>query len=134
MQRAIRSIAVLAVSLLFSLNSGLAQNIEEEPEITALMNDYVQHNKLHQRVRGYRVQVIVTTDRRQVESTRTEFRTLYPDYPVYYNHEDPYYHLKTGAFLTQATARPFLSKIRETYSTAFIVADEIDVSEVLLFQ
>ena len=47
------------------------------------------------------------------------------------NTKNPFYHLKTGAFLTQADARPLLQEIKEVYRSAFIVADEVELSEVI---
>lgn len=111
-----------------------AQTIVEAPEVTQLMERFEQHNRLHQKVRGFRVQVFVTTDRRQIENERTRYKELFPDYPVEFSHEDPFYHLKSGAFLNQNAARPFLQQIREEFPGAFVVADEIDVSEVLLYR
>lgn len=109
------------------------QSIEEDPSVTGIMERFVEFNKAHQTVRGWRVQILVTTDRRQMETTRREFETTYPDYKIYYQHENPFYHLKSGAFFTQASARPFLRLMLENYASAFVVSDEIDVEEVLLY-
>ena len=110
------------------------QSIQEDPAVTKMMEGFVEFNKAHQTVRGWRVQILVTTDRRQMETTRKEFEVTYPDYKIYYQHENPFYHLKSGAFLTQASARPFLRLMQETYASAFVVSDEIDLEEVLLYQ
>ncbi len=123
---------IIAISLsVCGALSAQGVTVNEEPAVTRLMNNYVQHNQLHQKVRGWRVQVLVTTDRRQMESTRDEFGELFPDRVLHYKHDNPFYHLKTGAFLTQAAARPYLKEIKEVYKSAFIVADEVDVSEVI---
>ncbi len=127
-----RILLIIVVSL--AMGSAHAQSIKEDAAITKLMDNYVTHNQLHQNVRGWRVQILVTTDRRQMEKARETFNETFPDYTVHYNHENPFYHLKAGAFLTQAAARPFLQRMREIFSTAFIVADEIDVAEVLEYQ
>ncbi len=124
----------LVVFVSFMAFGAKAQSIVEDPEVTSLMDRFVQHNKLHQTVRGWRVQVFVTTDRRQIESERQRFRELFPDYQVEFSHENPFYHLKSGAFLTQSAARPFLYQIRTEFPGAFAVADDIDVSEVLLYR
>lgn len=125
---------IIAISMsVFGALSAQGVTVNEEPAVTRLMSNYVQHNQLHQKVRGWRVQVLVTTDRRQMESTRDEFAELFPDRVLHYKHDNPFYHLKTGAFLTQAAARPYLKEIKEVYRSAFIVADEVDVSEVVEF-
>ncbi len=110
------------------------QSIEEDPAITKMMEGFVEYNTAHQTVRGWRVQILVTTDRRLMEATRKEFETTYPDYEIYYQHDNPFYHLKSGAFLTQISARPFLRLMQENYVSAFVVSDKIDLEEVLLYQ
>lgn len=110
------------------------QSIVEDPAVTKMMEGFVEFNKTHQTIRGWRIQILVTTDRRQMEATRKEFEIIYPDYKMYYQHENPFYHLKSGAFITQAAARPFLRLMQENYASAFVVSDEIDLEEVLLYQ
>ena len=108
-----------------------AQDDQEEPAITRLMEQFVAFNKEHQTVIGWRVQILATTDRRQMERVRSTFDNLYPEYTLDFTHENPFYHLKTGAFLTQQDARPFLLKMREHYTSAFLVSEEIEVADVL---
>lgn len=124
---------LVALIVFSSMSIASSQVISEDPEVTTLMNRFVQHNRLHQKVRGWRVQVFVTTDRRQIETQRKRFEELFPDYEVQFSHEDPFYHLKAGAFLNQAAVRPFLQQIRQEFVGAFVVADEIDISEALLY-
>ena len=123
------------VFLLFlGCTAATGQLIEEDSGVTQMMEGFVEFNKAHQTVRGWRVQILVTTDRRQMETTRRDFETTYPDLEIYYQHENPFYHLKSGAFLTQKAARPFLRLMQETYASAFVVSDEIELKEVLLYQ
>lgn len=120
--------------LLLGYTTMTGQTIEEDPAVTKMMEDFVEFNKAHQTVRGWRVQILVTTDRRQMETTRREFEATYSDYKIYYQHDKPFYHLKSGAFLTQAAARPFLRLMQKSYASAFVVSDDIDLEEVLLYQ
>jgi len=120
--------------LIFGWTAATGQSIDEDPGVTEMMESFVEFNKEHQTVRGWRVQILVTTDRRLMETTRREFEITYPDYQIHYRHENPFYHLKSGAFLTQASARPFLRLMQEKYASAFVVSDEIDLEEVLLYQ
>lgn len=125
------TILCIATFLTYSLS---AQQITEEPAVTRMMENFVAFNKAHQTVRGWRVQILVTTDRRQMERVRSRFERLYPGYELHFTHENPYYHLKTGAFLTQHSARPILQGLRRDFPGAFLVAGEITLKEVLLYQ
>ncbi len=124
-----------AIFVFCLLSSGVsAQNIQEPPSIIQMMSSFVQYNNSHQQVRGWRVQVLVTTDRRQMERARSKFKRVYPDYELLFSHENPFYHLKTGAFQSRDKARPFLRKLQKDFPSAFIVADEVEVSEILTYQ
>jgi SPOR domain len=127
---------ILLVVLVLVIGSPIliGQAIDEDAEVTQMMDSFVEYNKMHQTVRGWRIQILVTTDRRQMESTRREFELTYPDYKIHYRHDNPFYHLQSGAFITQASARPFLRLMKEKYASAFIVSEEIDLEEVLLYQ
>ena len=125
---------MLFVFALLACQSIGAQAIVEEAAVTAMMRQYVEFNQSHQEVRGWRIQVLVTTDRRQLDKTKSNFEYKYPGYELLFSHENPFYHLKTGAFISQQDARSFLEKIRRDYSGAFIVADDIELSEVLKYR
>jgi hypothetical protein len=51
-----------------------------------------------------------------------------------FEHQNPYYHLKTGAFMSQLDCRPMLKTMQRHFPGAFIVADEFEVSEILDYQ
>lgn len=120
--------------LVFGAALSHGQSLQEDPGITRMMSEFIAYNKSHQEIRGWRVQILVTTDRRQMENARANFRARYPDYELIFTHENPFYHLKTGAFMTQGHARPFLRTLQRHFPSAFIVADEIELSEVLTYQ
>lgn len=124
---------VLGIAILLTCSLS-AQQVTEEPAVTRMMENFIAFNKEHQTVRGWRVQILVTTDRRQMEQVRSRFKRLYPGYELHFTHENPYYHLKTGAFLTQQSARPVLQELRKDFPGAFLVAGEIELKEVLLYQ
>lgn len=123
----------LASALLFvAIPHGGAQ-ITEEPQITALMNRWVAYNMENQEIRGWRIQIMASIDRRQMESTRRAFEKLYPEYPVIFIHNEPYFHLKVGAFTTMQRAQAFLKKMQQDYPQAIPVKDNLKVEEFLLY-
>ncbi len=107
--------------------------IIESPEITSLMQRWKAYNLEHQEISGYRIQILATIDRRQMESVRHKFENLYPEYPVHTTHNDPYFQLKTGAFLTMQKAQAFLKMMQKEYPAAIPVTDEIEIDELLLY-
>ena len=107
--------------------------IIESPEITSLMQRWKAYNLEHQELSGYRIQILATVDRRQMESVRHKFENLYPEYPIHTTHNDPYFQLKTGAFLTMQKAQAFLKMMQKEYPAAIPVTDEIEMDELLLY-
>ena len=105
----------------------------ESPEVTSLMDRWKAHNLENREMKGWRIQILATVDRRQMESVRRHFENIYPDYPVITTHNDPYYFLKTGAFLTTQKAQAFLKKLQKEYPSAITVTDLIKGEELLLY-
>jgi hypothetical protein len=105
----------------------------EEPQITSLMNRWVDYNRAHQEIRGWRIQIMASIDRRQMESAKRTFERKYPEYPVVFVHNEPYFHLKVGAFTTMQKAQAFIRKLQEDYPQAIPVTDVLKVEELLLY-
>ena len=127
------SFPFLVLGLLLLTTSVMNAQIVESPEITSLMQRWKAYNLEHQEISGYRIQILATVDRRQMESVRHKFENLYPEYPIHTTHNDPYFQLKTGAFLTMQKAQAFLKMMQKEYPAAIPVTDEIEMDELLLY-
>jgi hypothetical protein len=97
------------------------------------MDRWKAYNEGVEEVRGWRIQIMASIDRRQMEAARRTFENRYPDYPVQFIHNQPYYHLKVGAFLTMQKAQAFMKKMQEDYPQAIPVTDNLKVEELLLY-
>ena len=111
---------------------GIAQIIEE-PSITSLMDRWKAYNQEHPEVQGCRLQIMASVDRRQMETARRTFENRYPVYPVIFIHNEPYFHLKVGAFLSMQKAQAFLKKMQHDYPQAIPVTDLLKTEELLLY-
>lgn len=123
---------MLGLWLLMSVTKGHAQ-VVEDPQITSLINRWKTYNIEHQEIRGYRIQIMASVDRRQIESARRTFENRYPEYPIVFLHNEPYFHLKVGAFMTMQKAQAFLRKMQHDYPQAIPVTDNLKVEELLLY-
>jgi SPOR domain len=114
------------------LSQGLcAQSVHEDPAVTGIMDRFIEYNHTHEETRGWRIQILSTTDRRTMESMEGKFNRLYPRYKLIFEHQNPFYNLKTGAFLSQQDARPMLKKLQADFPGAFLVTDKFEIAEVL---
>ena len=125
-------IFLAAICVAFLSITGQAQIIEQA-HVTDLMDRWKLHNMGTKEVRGFRVQILATTDRRQMETVQREFERKYPDYPVHFAHNDPYWYLKTGAFVTNQKAQAFMKQMSKEYPSSIIVTDMIKGEELLLY-
>lgn len=116
---------------LFIWCAGNAQEIVETPEISRMMEEFIKFNKEHQTLKGWRIQVLATTERRLMERTRAKFERMYSDYTLEFEHNNPYYLLKTGSYMNRNDALPLLHKLQRDFPGAFLVNEEIELVEVL---
>lgn len=125
-------LALACLFILFLIAKVEAQ-ITEQSQITDLIERWKNYNLSNAEVRGWRIQLLATVDRRQMESEKKSFERRYPDYPTHMVNNQPYFHLKTGAFLTTQKAQAFLKKLQHDYPGAIMVEDIIKTEEFLLY-
>jgi hypothetical protein len=87
--------------------------INEPTEIAQLVRAWTNNNRTNPRIEGWRVQIMASTDRIQVEEGRNRFRSTYPNIPAEWVQEKPYYKLRIGAFRTRQEAVGFISSMSD---------------------
>ena len=112
------------------LRAQSVQIIEEEP-IKMMMARFIENNKSNEVIRGWRIQIITTNDRRNMESARARFQGLYPGIPVSWEHETPYYKVKIGAYKDKITLQPYLQMFKKDFPTAIPIMGNIKKSELI---
>jgi hypothetical protein len=128
----INKLVLTSLWLLIGVTSSHGQLVEE-PQITDLLDRWKAYNQEHQEISGWRIQIMASIDRRQMETARRTFEKRYPEYPVLFVHNEPYFHLKVGAFMTMQKAQAFLRKMQPDYPQAIPVTDNLKVEELLLY-
>lgn len=115
---------VILIWLLLLTATTFAQEVQinEDPKITQLTRNWTNANRANPNVVGWRIQIMATTDRQQVEEARSRFRVQYPDVPAVWTHEKPYYKLRVGAFRSKLEALAFLTTMTE-YTGAYPAQD-----------
>ena len=104
--------------------------LNEPPSVQRMMNHYVAVNRANDEVQAWRIQVVATTDRRFMESTRSKFRTYFPELNCTWVHNDPYYQVQAGAFATKREALPEITRVKERFPKAYLVLERIKYSEL----
>ncbi len=103
-----------------------AQNItiNENAEITRVMDQYAANNRMTEFVPGWRIQILATTDRVKMEKVKADFLRMYPYIPIDWVHSSPYYKLLAGAFSSKLEAARILHTVKKDYPSAFPAQDK----------
>lgn len=110
-----------------------AQNItvNEDPAITQMMNKYLMENRSSNLVKGWRIQIITTSDRRAMERARSKFASMYPVMRSEMEHVSPYYKIKVGAWEDKLALHAFLLELKRDFPSAIPVMDDIPKTELI---
>ena len=92
--------------------------LNEDPNISRLMDHYIKINKSISYVNGWRITIMTSTDRRQVEEAKAQY------------YKEPYYYLKAGAYLSRSEATWALDQVKKKFPGAFLSADKISYDEL----
>ena len=125
------STVVLIVFLSNPLIATGQVQIIEDAGIRSLMDRYIEINRQREDLDGWRIQITATTDRRKMESEKRSFENRFPEVDVYWEHTQPYYRLKAGAYPERYRALPDLHRIKKYFPQAYLVVDKIPFKEIL---
>lgn len=105
--------------------------INEEPEITRAMEFYKTKAQDANSIDGWRIQLINTDNRRQMESARSKFASRYPNLKMTWEHVQPYYKVKVGAYKDKMDLEAFLRELKSDFPRAIPVRDKINKNELI---
>lgn len=69
----------------------------------------------------YRVQIVISKSRTEVNEAKAKFSSKYPEMPVFLSFEPPTFKLRVGTFIARSDAQSFLKEIRNMFPSSFIV-------------
>ena len=106
-------------------------NVNTSSTISQMMDQFTSKNKAEKTIKGWRIQIITTNDRRKMETARSKFASMYPDIEVKWNHVAPYYRVKVGAYENKIQLMGFLLELKEDFPGVIPVMDNIKKSELV---
>ena len=124
---------VFAILFSFSIVFGLKAQvkIQEEDSIRGFMQDYEKTNAENTTQKAWKIQIIATNDRRKMEEAISKFERYFPEHDTNWTHENPYYKVKVGAFETKEDLYSFLLTVKQQFSGAIPVVENIEKSELV---
>ena len=105
-------------------------SIKEEPNVRALMSRYETLGKEEDHINGWRIKLVSTTNRRELDQARFLLQRVYPTIAYSQSYENPYYSLKVGAFETRIDIEPLLAQMKVDFPEAIPFRDEVMKSEL----
>ncbi|MBA4851813.1 SPOR domain-containing protein [Emticicia sp. BO119] len=101
--------------------------MNDNKEVDKALDSMSIHNKNIRYSAGYRIQVYVGNERKEVDEARSYIYQNFPDLNVYLTFSQPTYRLKAGDFTSRMDAERYYNSIRQRYSMAMIVPERIDI-------
>ncbi len=115
-----------------ALSQGLIR-IDADPSIERLSENYQTYFREADDLSGWRVQLLASSNRSQVEQVRAAFVRKYPQYKVDWEYTEPFYRLRVGAFASRLEANALLVQIRNDYPGAVLTrVSNLRTSDFLL--
>ena len=124
---------LLLIGMLF-LNTLAGQGnvtVSTSPSIDQMMDKFTNTNRAETSIKGWRIQIITTDDRRKMEAARGKFSGLYPNVEVNWKHVAPYYRVKVGAYENKMQLMGFLLELKNDFPGVIPVMDNIRKSELV---
>lgn len=95
--------------------------VEKKAEINKRAADYKKGTK------GFRIQVLNTTDRTQALNAKAKLLSLYPEHKTYLMYQAPYFKLRIGNFDERKPAEDLKKELNKLFPTGvFVIPSEIE--------
>ena len=77
--------------------------------------------------KGYRIQVLNTTDRNQALNTKSRLLTIYPEHKTYLMYQAPYFKIRIGNFVEKSEADDLKKELARMFPTGvFVIPSDIE--------
>lgn len=119
------------VSFFLAATASGQVTISEESEITQLMQKLKSENKKKSIVRAWKIQILTTNDRREMEQGISKFKMLYPKMKQTWEHNPPYYQVRTGAYELREDLEAMLLELKQHFPSAIPVQAEMKKTDLL---
>lgn len=99
--------------------------VQAEPSVVKMMERFVARGKAEENIKAWRIQIITTDNRREMEQARATFLKMYPDTEMEWKHIAPYYQVRVGYFEKKQHLMAFLLELKKTFPAATPVYDNV---------
>jgi len=122
------------IASLLTLSAAIGQGdvtITYSKDIERMKEKFINDNRSQEVVKGWRIQIITTDDRRKMESAISKFSSMYPGTDLTWNHVPPYYRVKVGAYENKMQLMATLLDLKRDFPGVIPVVDDISKAELV---
>jgi hypothetical protein len=101
-------------------------HVQTSTSVDEMMKRFVENGKSNETIKAWRIQIITTNDRREMELAKANFSSMYPDINIDWKHVSPYYQVRVGFYENKNKLMPFLLDLKKTFPSATPVYDNIN--------
>jgi hypothetical protein len=109
----------------FTLTGQTSVQVTASPSVNSMMNRFITNGKANENIKAWRIQIITTDDRREMEQAMALFGSLYPGMNKDWKHVVPYYQVRVGFFENKNKLMPLLLEIKKNFPSATPVYDQV---------
>jgi len=128
-----KAILVLFISIIYISTNSAQIVVQEEPAITKLMQIYKSKSAQTPIIRAWKIQIMATSDRMEMEQTYNKFERLYPHINYSWEHNPPYYQVRVGAFEKKEDLEATLLELKKDFPFSIPVQDDIAKEDLVDF-
>ncbi len=96
-------------------------------QVDMALDSIAVRNKTVRYSTGYRIQVYVGNDRKEVDEAKVYVYQNFSELNTYLTFSQPTYKLKVGDFTSRFDAERYFYSIKQRYSMAMIISERIDI-------
>lgn len=103
--------------------------IYKDYRIDTLILRTIKANEFEQKIKGYRIQIFLGSNRKQANKIKSEFLVDYPREKIYLVYKQPYFKLLVGDYRNRIEAQKMYHTLvkDEDYTGVLIVPDKIEL-------
>lgn len=130
-----RNILLIFLIFIFCFKIGAQGRVifNEPVFVKNAFDSYISKNQAEKTLKAWRIQIISTDDRREMDNVKSKFSLLYPGLPSVWKHVSPYYHVRVGAFRTKTEMMSLLTVIKKDFPAAIPVQDDIPKYDLISY-
>lgn len=123
--------ALLLIAITYCADAQVT--VVEDDQVSQMLRNYQSNERAETTIKGYRIQIITTPDRRKMEATRAKFTGMYPNVRMEWEHVSPYYQVRVGAYETKMDLMDFMIELKKDFRDAIPVVSDIEKNELVAY-